>query len=279
MGYRGKQRLDAKPLSLMGLTDSLIEETGEPEIVEKEVIVYQPDPNALIPLGDGNFAYKRFEMSPTVMLLPEDASGEEWEEVGDLLKSLDNAVSWWVGDWALFAMHHWNWTAARVAEAFDYAPSTIEVYASVCGSISGFIRNKAVFFSHSVWIAKLQEPMQKAWLDYAAFFIHKQKLKVAEFKQDIQAVGQYTDDEKLDWMQYAIQNGMRLSQIKDLKPPSLSPPESLPQRVIKGKKTARREWKALEGFVDGKITLNGPQVQEKGRALIEWIQALMEASE
>src|SRR5262245_12790041 len=106
------------------------------------------DEKAIIPQENGGYLYKRFAMSPIGMQLPDDANGDEWMEVGWVLKSIQGAFAWWVGDWALFAMHHWNWTAAQVAEQFDYEPGTIEVYASICNGVPGLIRNKAVFFSH-----------------------------------------------------------------------------------------------------------------------------------
>lgn len=235
------------------------------------------DPNAIIPQEGGGFVYKRFSMSPIGMVLPEDASGDEWEEVGWALKAIDGAIAWWVGDWAQFAMRNWNWTAAQVAERFDYTTETIETYAWVCGGIPGSIRNRAVFFSHHRHIAKMDEWLQRSWLEYADFFIRSYKLKVAEFKQDIAALDFVDTAERIDWMRDAMQTGVRLSQNPKLQPPALLPPP-LPTAVIRGKKSANQAMKALVNHTDGRITLSAQEIQEKGRAVIEWAQKLMEAS-
>jgi hypothetical protein len=136
-----------------------------------------------------------------------------------------------------------------------------------------------VFFSHSRQVAKMTEDMQRAWLNYAEFFIREQRLKVSEFKQDIAAVALKEGDEQSDLMAYAIRIKTRLSQIEELKPPALSSPEGLPSVVTRGTKKANQAMKLLVGYAEGKKNLNAQQIHERGRAAIEWIEKLMEASE
>lgn len=166
---------DAMAIINRAIGDAPPESNGEP------VIIYEPDPNALIPQGEGVYVYKRFVMTPVGMQMPDDVTGDEWQEVGHIIKGLDSSISWVVGDWAAHANAVWGWAYAEIAEHFGYTEETLMAYASVCRSISTLIRNQGVPFGHHRLVTKLPEDQQRHWLDQAA----KHKWRVADMKKAI----------------------------------------------------------------------------------------------
>lgn len=161
-----RDELEQQPNMLLNAREVMDRATGELPVVEKEVVV--ADPNALIPQGSGTFVYKRFRMTPVGMEIPADVTGEEWEDVGFIIKSLESSISWVVGDWAAFANRMWSTPYAQIAEHFGYVEDTVKSYASVCRAVQRLIRNQRVDFSHHRLVMGLTAEKQRYWLDQAA---------------------------------------------------------------------------------------------------------------
>lgn len=199
-----RDRLEQAKPTLRGLTDAMI---GQPEVVEREVVVYQADPNAIQRHDDGTMTYKRFRMTAVGLVVPEDVEEPEWEDVGHVIRDLESSISWIIGDWAAYANRNWNMTAAQIAERFGYEQSTVETYISICTAVPGLIRNQTATFSHHRLIAKLgSQALQTAWLHYMGAL----RLKVTEAKFDMALLVSCTEDEAIRWLYHALEHQARL---------------------------------------------------------------------
>jgi len=225
-----KDRLKASALQLQNMVDTAIGD-GEPEVIEKEVVVYQDNPNAIQRHDDGTMTYKRFTMTAVGMVIPEGIKEVEWEDVGAALKDLDSAISWNLGDWADYANKAWGKEYKAIALQFGYEPDTIKVYASIARSMPTLIRNQRVSFAHHRTISKLDDrDLQSAWLNYAAFH----NLRVADMKRDMVFLVEHTSAQSVEWLYHAIQHEKRLGQFEELNPsrPILSVGDPLPNLSI-----------------------------------------------
>lgn len=142
----------------------------------------------LVPHQDGNISYKRFTISRVGLVIPEDASGEEMAEIGIILRDIESAVQWCIGDWAKYLTNRFDVSYEELGKQFGYTVETLYSYASVCDAIPILIRNQGVSFSHHRLVTKMKPREQRKWLALAA----KNEWKVAEFRG---AIREASDDD------------------------------------------------------------------------------------
>lgn len=208
-----KDRLRANPLSLANMVDRAIGD-AEPEVVEREVVVYQDNPNAIQRHDDGTMTYKQFTMTPVGMVIPEHVEIEAWNDVGRVIRDLDTSISWVIGDWALYAKREWRATASEIAEAFGYETSTIETYVSICEAIPSLIRNQTAHFSHHRLVSKLgSRDLQQAWLAYMGHF----KLRIADAKTEMALMVVYNTEQTINLIYRSLEIDVRLIEFDDIK--------------------------------------------------------------
>lgn len=151
-----------------GLENLMQSMTGQQPVEPPLQIVEVVPEDAIVRREDGALVYKRFVLKTTGIDIPADCDGDEWTDVGNIIRALDTSISWVIGDWSLYAMETWGMTAAVIANMFGYDTGTVETYVSVCRSVRGSIRNRASSFGHARLVAKLPEALQVAWLTDAA---------------------------------------------------------------------------------------------------------------
>lgn len=165
MGNRSKQRLDANPLSLMGLTDAMIE--GDPEIVERVVEVEVVPANALVALEDGSMQFGSYTLTVKGLLGGDDADRAQWKLLGKVLERLEGAIQWLIGDWVLQAEYKWGEKYDVVAQKTGYSPATLKDYVYVARNVKMSVRTDKLSFGHHKRVADLPEEDQRAWLEWA----------------------------------------------------------------------------------------------------------------
>lgn len=133
---------------------------------EPQVIEIIPE-NALVQHEDGSIEYKRFRLTRIGLILPEDTTQEEWQDVGTLVKNIESSVSWLVADWAGFANLVWGYSYEDIGAHFGYEPETLMSYVSIARAIPTLIRNQGLSFSHHRLVANLDEDNQRFWLSQA----------------------------------------------------------------------------------------------------------------
>jgi hypothetical protein len=225
-------------------------------------IVYQDNPNAIQRHNDGTMTYKRFTLTAIGMAIPDDVSGDEWNDVGTVIKSLESSISWVVGDWAEYANRVWKVSYAEMAKHFGYEEETLWAYASVCRSVPTLIRNQGVYFGHGRLVAPLYKTpdLQFAWLQYAAA-LH---LRVKDLKDEMGLLSVMPVEAAIGCLEQAINEQKRLVEYDQFKPkPKSKKANPEKERVI-----------AFRSYVDSAID-KIPYMDREARAAFiertEWL--------
>ncbi|MEL6407447.1 MAG: hypothetical protein AAFR81_23955 [Chloroflexota bacterium] len=127
----------------------------------------EPDPevdtleNAIVPSDDGTFIYKRFQLKPTGIIIPEDLQDEEWRDIFQVLRKLDEAIQWAVGDLVNHAESKWGETYTSMAEVTQYSEKSLREYAYVARSVDMSIRMDNLSFGHHQLVAGLKDQKTK----------------------------------------------------------------------------------------------------------------------
>lgn len=217
---------------------------------ETQYIEVVPE-NALVPTGDGAYTYKRFTMTPTGMDIPEDVTDDELNDVGEFILGLNQSISWVIGDWAAKANALWKVSYKQIADVFGYQEDTIKTYASLCRAIPRLIRNQRLEFGHHRLVAKLPEGEQRRWLERAAL-----------------------GDDGKSWTVPEMRRVMGIDSGKI--PPT---PPRLSAEVIEAQPRVHKHFSRFENFVKGSLHLSAGDRQQEGKAIIEWVQRVMEVGE
>jgi N6-adenosine-specific RNA methylase IME4 len=74
--------------------------------------------------------------------LPEDLTEAEWRQVGDVLKSAERSLMWWIGDWLRFGEKRWGEKYAEAQERTGRAYQTLANAKSVAEAFPDFSRRR-----------------------------------------------------------------------------------------------------------------------------------------
>lgn len=132
--------------------------------------------NAIVPADDGTFLYKRFQLKATGIIIPDDLESEEWLDVFRVLRKLDEAIQWAVGDLANHAESKWGETYTSMSDITGYSEKSLREYAYVSRSIQMSIRMDKLSFGHHQLVAGMKDaltkepliPEQRKWLELAS---------------------------------------------------------------------------------------------------------------
>lgn len=250
MASSSKQRLRDNPLTLQNMVDTAIGD-GQPEVIEKQVVVYQTDPNAIQRHDDGTMTYKRFTMTPVGLIVPEEVSIEELMEVEEVLENLETSIQWNIGDWYNSATDKNVWGRKyelQPANEVEYKYQTLADYAWVARSIDFSIRNRKLSFSHHRLIAPLIPELQSLWLEYAA--TRTTKIKISSLKEDIKRLAPLPLDNQVAWLQALIPiPDARFIQYDELKPePVPSDVKQIKETLTKNATFIANTWQNAESL-------------------------------
>ncbi|HSR77784.1 MAG TPA: MT-A70 family methyltransferase [Xanthobacteraceae bacterium] len=109
----------------------------------------------------------RGEISRTGWELPADLTFEEWQTDGELLGKIEHAVSWWIGDWWIYAEHRYGERKA-IVEREDWEGPSFDNCAH-CGMVARkfetWRRRQVLSFNHHREVAGLDTVDADALLD------------------------------------------------------------------------------------------------------------------
>lgn len=131
--------------------------------------------NAIVPAEDGEFLYKRFRLKPTGIIIPDNLQEDEWLDIFKLLRKLNEAIQWSVGDLVNHAERSWGTTYTEMANITGYSEKTLRDYAYVARSVHLSMRIDNLSFSHHQQVAGMKDPLtgeplteeQTRWLEKA----------------------------------------------------------------------------------------------------------------
>lgn len=142
--------------------------------------------NAIIHAPDGSFTFKRFEFTGTALVIPENVTQQEWDEIGLLIKDVEKATVWAVADWANYAAEHWKASYEAIAEDYKYDLKTLYTYAWIARNVPTSIRNRSLTFAHHRAVAKMTPDEQLYWLSQAEIHlwtISQMKVEIAKTRK------------------------------------------------------------------------------------------------
>jgi hypothetical protein len=105
----------------------------------------------------GNFLSKGAVLSDVDLVLPEETTSEQWEQIGYKLSRLENATSWWLGAWWVFGEHKWGDRKAIVeSEGWrGRAYNTCIIAGATYVKFQRLRRRSNLTFSHHVEVSSL----------------------------------------------------------------------------------------------------------------------------
>lgn len=95
---------------------------------------------------------------PTGLMLPDGLPFDDWQRVGELLKSVERSVLWWVGDWLNYGERCYGETYSQALEATDYSYQSIRDAKWVAGKFELSRRRDKLSWSHHREVAALEPP-------------------------------------------------------------------------------------------------------------------------
>lgn len=107
------------------------------------------------------------ELSPVGAVFDENMTFDQWREVGKLMRFLEQAIQFAIGDWLNFGDAVYGEKYSQALEDTSYSYSTLQTYAWVCRKISHDCRLNGVPFTHHMLVAKCEPAQQKRFLQYA----------------------------------------------------------------------------------------------------------------
>lgn len=99
-----------------------------------------------------------------------DMDFDTWIALGEALRRVRNANSWWIGDWYIFGCHARSIGERRAAAAesvVGLSPHTLQTIVRTCMYVPKGRRNLNLPFSHHTEIARLMPEEQVKWLKLA----------------------------------------------------------------------------------------------------------------
>lgn len=168
---------------------------------------------AIVPKDDDTFMYKRLRISRVGLAVPDDLNSDEWDDALGVLRKLNEAVQWSIGDLICFAQERaksdaddWHWGASYEAleERTGYSNKTLREYAYVARSVDLSIRMDKLSFGHHQLVAPLKDGNDKPARKQQAKWLQKaldHGWSIAEMRKQMNAAKQkqqaMADD---DWL-------------------------------------------------------------------------------
>lgn len=201
---------------------ALTDDETEQQVIEREVYVEVAPENALLYQNDGSIVAGHFTLTKTGIIQNGEATKEEWQELGGVLKNLHQSIQWLVGDWVVYGETKWKETYEHIAEVTGLDVKTIYDYAYVARAVHFSVRTETLSFGHHKLVAGFKSvKTQQQWLEYA----NENHLTVSAMRQQIKAQlpspadqgGQTIVDEfSADYAQFAKQQLVRAKRAGDL---------------------------------------------------------------
>lgn len=103
----------------------------------------------------------------TGLCIPEGATFEQWQLMGNGLKAIDQRMMWFLGDWLNFGEAKYGEMYAQVIEGTHYDINTLKNAKWVCSRIERSRRRDNLSFSHHQEVAPLEPADQDKFLEIA----------------------------------------------------------------------------------------------------------------
>jgi len=173
-GGEEKQRTlaDEMNVTLDQLTDTMTSRG------RNRALAFVPDSQNGIVFGD------KFVLGTTglTVLGDDEINHDEWITLGRVLRTVDTALQWWVGDWLNYGItRKYGETYDTVSEILGMTTKTLQNWAYVSKHVETSLRREVLSFGHHALVAGMNADEQAHWLDHA----EQNNLSVAQMRQAI----------------------------------------------------------------------------------------------
>jgi N6-adenosine-specific RNA methylase IME4 len=103
----------------------------------------------------------------TGWVAPEQLDFDDWEAIGPLLRSMEGAVHWWIGDWLNYGEYKWGEMYAQAMDETGFQEQTLTNDVWVSRHIEFSRRRENLSWSHHAEVATLEAAEQDYWLEQA----------------------------------------------------------------------------------------------------------------
>ena len=138
---------------------------------------------SIIRVGTSALELGAFSLKATGLVVRGKPSRAEWEQCGEVLRRIEGAVQWWIGDWLNYGEKTYGGKYDEAVAATGLELVTLTDYAYVAQNVRFSLRNENVSFSVHKLVAPLTPDAQRQILSQAA----EQKLTVSDVKALIRA--------------------------------------------------------------------------------------------
>lgn len=123
----------------------------------------------------GLLAIPGCEFSATGLQLADGLPFNQWDRIGRILSTVEQAVGWWIGDWIRYGESSYGEKYAQAAALTGYATQTLMNMAFVASRFEISRRRENLSFTVHSEVAGLPEPEQDALLERVSSEGFKQK--------------------------------------------------------------------------------------------------------
>lgn len=156
--------------------------------------------------ADGSILIGAYRLRKTGIEMEQAADFEDWERVGMLLRQMEGALQWMIGDWYVHGEHMWGSMYSSKAQALGFEQKTLRDYAYVARNVQLSIRIDNLTFAHHQVVASEEEQMQLLYLRYA----ETTGITVANLRSDRRVLKEYDDTMEVDLLNMAIKRRCRV---------------------------------------------------------------------
>lgn len=123
---------------------------------------------SVVAVEDGSISLGDFVLSPVGLKGGDNATLDDWENLGKALKRLESGLQFLVGDWLLMGERRWGEKYRGAAEKLGYSEKSLREFTYVCRNVDLSIRMDKLSFKHHQIVAALNPEQQVNWLQIAA---------------------------------------------------------------------------------------------------------------
>jgi len=118
-------------------------------------------------MDDLQVSDKKVSFEKCGLVIQDNLEYGEWQNIGTFLKTANQAVQWWIGDWLNYGEAKYGEKYTQALEQTDYQYSSLAQYKWVSGVFEFSSRLENLSWSHHQEVASLNKPLRDYWLDRA----------------------------------------------------------------------------------------------------------------
>ncbi|MGB1286778.1 MAG: hypothetical protein ACPG7F_09620 [Aggregatilineales bacterium] len=125
-------------------------------------------------MQDGKYIYfQGCELSRTGIQIPDNLEPEEWATVGSLLRDIDIALQWMIGDWFVYGSANFNLDYETFAEEIGFSIRTLQQYKYVAENVDSSVRTEKLSFTHHQLVASLRNQNNVPDVEQQSYWINQ----------------------------------------------------------------------------------------------------------